>query len=87
MFSASKYNDFINRLNKYKILTYVIYGLIGCFVGSIGDENTIVNIIFGIAIGLYIAYKRTLALDIKIQKMYWEIDIYNKINKIEENNK
>lgn len=97
MFSISKYYNLIKRIEYNKIATFVIYGLLGYLIGTsfatiakaitMSKKTSTIPIIICIAVGIYIAYQRTLSLDIKMQKMYWEIDIYNKLNKITENEK
>jgi len=93
MFNISKYYELIKRIKGNKIAVYTIYGFIGYFIGnsiasiSLNRSKSMMPTIIGIIIGLFIAYQKTLTLDIKMQKMYWEIDIYNKLNKITENKK
>ena len=95
MFNISKYYELIKRIKGNKIAVYTIYGIMGYFIGnSIASVSRILMLtksksmmptIIGVIIGLFIAYQQTLTLDIKMQKMYWEIDVYNKLNKIAEN--
>jgi len=94
MFNISKYYELIKRIKRNKITIYTIYGIVGYFIGSsitsisrtlmLTKSKSIMPTMIGIIIGLFIAYQQTLSLDIKIQKMYWEIDIYNKLNKEKE---
>ena len=95
MFNIGKYYELIKRIKGNKIAIYTIYGIMGYFIGNsitniskalmLTKNKSTIPTIIGIIIGLFIAYQQTLTLDIKIQKMYWEIDIYNKLNKISEN--
>lgn len=82
MFSASKYYEYIKSLEKFKTAIYIIYGVVGLLVTIISAN--ILIILMGIGIGLGLAHIQTIGLKIKIQKMYWEIEMYNKMNKIAE---
>lgn len=86
MFSVSKYYEYIKSLERTKIILYVIYGILGSIIGGLitaASGNGLTTLI-GIGLGLLIANNQTLGIKIKIQKMYWEIEMYNKMNKIIE---
>ena len=95
MFNIGKYYELIRRIKGNKIAIYTIYAIMGYFLGNIitsvskaltiTRSKSVIPTVIGIILGLFIAYQKTLTLDINIQKMYWEIDVYNKLNKIIEN--
>ena len=84
MFDTSKYYTYAKNLEKIKIATYIIYGIIGFLIGGTITATTKSGMytVLGILIGLVIAYIRTINIKIRIQKMYWEIDMYSKMNKV-----
>ena len=78
IFEQEKYYSYIQTLEKYKNAIYVIYILLGIIIGMYGG---ILGVIIGALIGFLSASMHTLGIKIKIQKMKWEMDIYNKIHK------
>lgn len=82
LFEPEKYYKYIQTLEKTKTAYYVIFILIGILIGTATANGT--AIILGGLIGFFIAGIYTLGIKIKIQKMKWEMDIYNKIK--EKNN-
>ena len=77
LFEQEKYYKYIQTLEKTKIAYYIIFIILGILLGAITGNG--INIIIGGIIGFFIAGLSTLGIKIKIQKMKWEMDIYNKI--------
>ena len=78
LFEQENYYKYIQTLEKIKTAYYVIFILIGILIGATTTNG--LAIITGGLIGFFAAAMSTLAIKIKIQKMKWEMDIYNKIN-------
>lgn len=79
MFEKEKYYKLIKDLEK---IVTVIYVLILIFAVIIGIATGVAALIITIPIGLLIAFLYTIAMKIKIQEMKWQLDIYDKVNKI-----
>lgn len=80
IFDQEKYYKYTKTLEKYVIAIYVISILISI---SIGQFYGFIGIIISGLIGFFIASIYTIMIKIKIQKMNWEIEIYNIIKKKE----
>lgn len=80
LFEKEKYYKYIKDLENVINFAYVIFillfGIIGLAMGKA------IGLIIGILIGILLAGSYTLNTKIKIQKMKWEIDIYDKVKKI-----
>lgn len=79
MFEKEKYYKLIKDLEKIVTIIYVLILIFSVIIGLIGGG---VSLIITIPIGLLVAFLYTIAMKIKIQEMRWQMDIYDKINKI-----
>lgn len=74
LFEKEKYYKYINNLERNIIIAYIIIILLTTILGIIIAKG--IGLILGIAIGIIISGNYTLITKIRIQKMKWEIDIY-----------
>ena len=81
MFEYKKYYEYIQILEIEKKIIYIILSATGFTIGAFWG---ILGIILGICIGLIFASIVSLKIKVQIQKMKWEIDIYNMIRNIEK---
>ena len=79
MFEKEKYYKLIKDLEKIVTIIYVLILIFSVIIGLIGGG---VSLIITIPIGLLVAFLYTITMKIKIQEMRWQMDIYDKINKI-----
>lgn len=74
LFEKEKYYKYVNELENMVNFSYamfiIIFGIIGLAIASV------IGLLLGIIIGILISKMYTLNAKIKIQKMRWEIDIY-----------
>lgn len=81
LFDKSKYYKYIKDI-KFEIgLIYSIYSILFFLISSIigGYFNSILIAILVFALGICCASLHTKSLEIKVQEMYYRIDIYEKI--------
>lgn len=87
IFDQEKYYKYTKKLEKYVIAIYIVLILIGVVMGYwIGDWTTYEptkGLIIGGLIGFFLANLYTITIKIKIQKMNWEMEIYNIVKKKE----
>lgn len=74
LFEKEKYYKYINNLERNIIIAYIIIILLTAILGIIIAKG--IGLILGIAIGIIISGNYTLITKIRIQKMKWEMDIY-----------
>lgn len=79
MFEKEKYYKLIKDLEKMVTIAYVLILIFSVLIGLINGGTLL---IITIPIGLLLAFLYTFAMKTKIQEMRWQMDIYDKINKI-----
>lgn len=77
LFEKEKYYNYINKLEKNITITYIIITIFTAIIGTAILQG--IGFIIGILLGLLISGNHTLITKIKVQKMKWELDIYDKI--------
>lgn len=80
LFEQEKYLKYIKTLQNSVYIAYILIILIFTIM-SIYILKSTLGAIIGIIIGILISKMYTLKIKIRIQEMYWKIDIYNKKNK------
>ena len=76
IFEKEKYYKYIQQLETYQTIVYVLIMIISVIIGIAGR---FIALIITIPIGLLISWIYLIARRIKIQEMKWKFDIYNKI--------
>lgn len=77
LFEKEKYYKYINTLEKNITISYIIITIFTTIIGTAILQGF--GFILGILLGLLISGNYTLIAKIKVQKMKWEIDIYEKL--------
>lgn len=80
LFEKEEYYKYINTMENINTTVYVIIIIISILIGI---ATGFITLIITIPIGILLANIYTFASKIKIQKMKWEIDIYQTITKKE----
>lgn len=75
-FEKDTYYKYIKTLESMNTLAYVIIIGLGVIIGL---ATGIVTLVISVPISILLANMYTFATKMKIQKMKWEIDIYDKI--------
>lgn len=78
LFDKGAYYRKIKRMELVTNFCYVICAIAGAYI-SYCIKHTGINVIIGTIIGLIIAKIYSENTELKIEKMKWEFDIYNKI--------
>ena len=76
IFEKEKYYKYIQQLEKYQTIVYIIIMIIAVIVGIITGGATL---IITIPLGMLISWFYLISVRVKIQEMKWKFDIYNKI--------
>ena len=79
MFEKEKYYKYIKTLEGMNTATYAIVMTISIISGAM--TNNLLTLILSALLGFLFANIITFCTKMKIQKMRWEIDIYDKIYK------
>lgn len=80
LFEKDKYYKYIKDLENVVNFSYVIFAIIFGLIGAAIGKGF--GLILGAIIGILLAGAYTLNTKIKIQRMKWELDIHQKINKL-----
>ena len=76
LFEKDTYYKYIKTLESMNTLAYVIIVGLGVIIGL---ATGILTLIISLPISILLANMYTFATKIKIQKMKWEMDVYDKI--------
>ena len=76
LFEKDTYYKYIKTLESMNTLAYVIIVGLGVIIGL---TTGILTLIISLPISILLANMYTFATKIKIQKMKWEMDVYDKI--------
>ena len=76
LFEKNKYYKYIQQLEKYQTVVYVIIMLVAIIIGL---ATGVLTLIITIPLGMLIAWCNLIATRIRIQEMKWKFDIYAKI--------
>ena len=76
LFEKDKYYKYIQQLEKYQTVVYVIIMLVAIIIGL---ATGVLTLIITIPLGMLIAWCNLIATRIRIQEMKWKFDIYAKI--------
>ena len=76
IFEKEKYYKYIQQLERYQTIVYVIIMIIAIITGI---ATGFITLLITIPVGMFISWIYLITTRVKIQEMKWKFDIYNKL--------